>query len=65
MRQTIVVAVTTALITAIVAVWGTTVIVANTQDGADAVLTSSDQMQLTQAIRDAISRVDEKAGSVD
>ena len=30
MRQTVIVAVTTALVTAIVATWGTTIIVANT-----------------------------------
>jgi hypothetical protein len=65
MRHTIIVVATTALVTAIVAIWGTTVIIAHTQNGPDAVLTSSDQMQLTLAIRDAISRVDEKADPLD
>jgi hypothetical protein len=63
MRQTIIVAGMTALITAIVAIWGT-VIVANTQNGPDAAL-ASDQMQLIEAIRDANSRADAKADPVD
>jgi hypothetical protein len=63
MRQTIIVAATTALVTAIVAIWGTTVIIANT-NGPDVVV-SSDQAQLMQAIRDANSRADEKADPVD
>ena len=63
MRQTIIVAATTALVTAIVAIWGTTVIIANT-NGPDAVV-SSDQTQLRQAIRDANSRADAKADPVD
>jgi hypothetical protein len=64
MRQTIIVAAATALITAIVAIWGT-IIVANTRNGPDAALASSDQMQLMQAIRDANSRADENADPVD
>jgi hypothetical protein len=56
MRQTIIVAATTALVTAIIAIWGTNVIIANT-NGPDAVV-SSDQTQLMQAIRDANSRTD-------
>jgi hypothetical protein len=63
MRQTIIVAATTALVTAIIAIWGTNVIIANT-NGPDAVV-SSDQTQLMQAIRDANSRTDEKADPVD
>jgi hypothetical protein len=63
MRQTIIVAATTALVTAIVAIWGT-VIVANTRNGPDAAL-ASDQMQLIEAIRDANRRADEKADPVD
>jgi hypothetical protein len=63
MRQTIIVVATTALITAVVAIWGTTVIIANT-NGPDAVV-SSDQTQLMQAIRDANSRADEKADPLD
>jgi hypothetical protein len=65
MRHTIAVAATTALVTAIIAIWGTTVIIAHTQNGPDAVLMSSDQMELAQLIRDAISRADEKADPVD
>jgi hypothetical protein len=65
MRQTIIVAATTALITAIVAIWGTTVIIANTQNGPNAALASGDQTQLMQAIREANSRADEKADPVD
>ena len=65
MRRTITIAASTALVTAIIAIWGTTVIIAHTQNGPDAVLTSSDQMQLTQVIRDAISRADEKVDPVD
>jgi hypothetical protein len=64
MRKTIIVAATTALITAIVSIWGT-VIVTNTQNGPDAALASGDQVQLMQAIRDANSRADEKADPVD
>jgi hypothetical protein len=64
MRQTIIVAGTTALVTAIVAIWGT-VIVANTQNGPDAALASGDQIQLMQAIRDANSRADAKADPLD
>jgi hypothetical protein len=65
MRHTIIVAATTALVTAIIAIWGTTVIIAHTQNGPDAALASSDQMQLMQAIRDANGRADEKADPVD
>jgi hypothetical protein len=64
MRQTIIVAATTALVTAVIAIWGTTVIIAHTHNGPDAVV-SSDQTQLMQAIRDANSRTDEKADPVD
>jgi hypothetical protein len=64
MRQTIIVAATTALITAIIAIWGT-IIIANTRNGPEAALASGDQMQLMQAIRDANSRADEKADPVD
>jgi hypothetical protein len=67
MRQTIIVVATTALVTAIVAIWGTTVIIAHTQNGPDAALAagSSDETQLMQAISDAKSRADEKADPLD
>jgi hypothetical protein len=67
MRQTIIVAATTALITAIVAIWGTTVIIAHTQNGPDAALAagSGDEAPLMQAISDAKSRADEKADPLD
>ena len=65
MRQIVIVVAATALITAIISIWTTTVIIAHTQNGPDAALASSDQMQLMQAIRDANSRADEKADPVD
>ena len=58
MRHTIIVAATTALVTAVIAICGTTVIIAHTHNGPDAALASSDQTQLRQAIRDANSRTD-------
>ena len=50
MRQTIIVIASTALVTAIIAVWGTSVIIANTQ-GDRSVGVTSDSADVTQLMR--------------
>jgi hypothetical protein len=62
MRQTIIVIATTALVTAFIAIWGTTVIIAHTQKQPDEAKAPVDMMQL---MRDAMSLVDENAAPVD
>jgi len=67
MRHTIIVAATTALVTATIAIWGITVIIAHTLNGPDAATASgsADETRLLQAIRDAKNLADEKADPVD
>jgi hypothetical protein len=62
MRQTILVVVTTALITAIVAIWGTTVIIAHTDKQRDEATVPVDMELMMQAAR---RHADENAGPVD
>jgi hypothetical protein len=55
MRQTLIVAATTALITAVVAIWGTTVIIAHTEhlDDANAPVDLVQMMQRARTVADA------------
>ena len=64
MRQTVIVVAATALITAIISIWATTVIIAHTQIRPDAALASS-SVDLTQMISDANKLADEKTDPVD
>jgi P pilus assembly chaperone PapD len=67
MRQTIIVIASTALVTAMIAIWGTSVIIANTQGDRSVGVTSdsADVTQLMRMIEDANHRADEKADPVD
>ena len=64
MRQSIIVVAATALITAIISIWATTVIIAHTQMRPDAALAAS-SVDLMQKIGDAMNFADEKADPVD
>jgi NADH:ubiquinone oxidoreductase subunit H len=64
MRQTVIVVAATALLTAIISIWATTVIIAHTQMRPDAAWASS-SVDLTQMISDAKKLTDEKADPVD
>jgi MFS-type transporter involved in bile tolerance (Atg22 family) len=64
MRQTVIVAAATALITAIISIWTTTVITAHTQTRPDTALATS-SVDLTHMISDANKLADEKADPVD
>ena len=52
MRQTVIVAATTALVTAIVAIWGTTIIIAHTEKDPEAA-TASTSVDVLKMMRDA------------
>jgi hypothetical protein len=67
MRQTVIVTAATALITAVISIWATTVIIAHAQKHPDAVSASSvDLMQkIGDALNDAMNFADEKADPVD
>jgi hypothetical protein len=58
MRQTVIVAATTALVTAIVASWGTTVIIAYTEKHPEAALSTS--VDVMKMMRDAKGLPEEK-----
>jgi hypothetical protein len=58
MRQTVIVAATTALVTALVASWGTTIIVANTEKPEAA--TASTSIDVMKMMRDAKGLPEEK-----
>ena len=60
MRQTLIVVATTALVTAIIAVWGTTVIIAHTEKHADEAMAPVDMAQLMRG-----AKTDENAAPVD
>lgn len=62
MRQTLIVAATTALITAVVAIWGTTVIIANTGKASDEAAAPVDLVQMLQRAR---GLADQNADPVD
>jgi hypothetical protein len=62
MRQTIIVIVTTALLTAIVAIWGTSVIIAHTQTNPDDAMAPVDMVELMRAAK---TSPDENAAPVD
>jgi hypothetical protein len=64
MRRTVAVAAATALITAIISIWTTTLIVAHTQTRPHVALVSS-SVDLTQMISDANKLADETADPVD
>jgi hypothetical protein len=64
MRRTVIVAATTALITAIISVWTTTIIIAHSEAGRD-VAFAPWSVDLSQLIRDANKLADEKADPVD
>jgi hypothetical protein len=64
MRQTAIVVVATALITAIISIWMTTVIIAHTRTRSDAALASG-SADLSRMISDANKLADEKADPVD
>ena len=59
MRQTVIVAATTALVTAIVASWGTTVIIAHTEKHPEAA-TASTSIDVMKMMRDAQGLPEEK-----
>ena len=68
MRQTVIVAAMTALVTAIVASWGTTVIIAHAQKHPDAAVAASSvelMQKIGEALNDAMNFADEKADPVD
>jgi hypothetical protein len=52
MRHTIIVAATTALVTAIVAIWGTTIIIAHTERHPEAAMAST-SIEVLKMMRDA------------
>ena len=60
MRQTVIVAATTALVTAIVASWGTTVIIAYTEKHPEAAATASTSIDVLKMMRDAKGLPEEK-----
>jgi hypothetical protein len=62
MRQTLIVVATTALITAVIAIWGTTVIIAHTQKQPDEAAEPVDMVQMMQR---AGTNADENAAPVD
>ena len=59
MRQTVIVSATTALVTAIVAIWGTTVIIANNEKHSEAA-TASTSIDVMKMMRDARGLPEEK-----
>ena len=68
MRQTVIVTAATALITAVISIWATTVIIAYAQKHPDAAVAarSVDMMQkIGDALNDAMKFADEKADPVD
>ena len=68
MRQTVIVTAATALITAVVSIWATTVMIAHAQKHPDAAVAASsvDLMQkIGDALNDAMNFADEKADPVD
>jgi hypothetical protein len=64
MRQTVIVAAATALLTAITSIWATTVIIAHTQTRSDTG-SSSSWVDLPQMISDANKHANERADPVD
>jgi hypothetical protein len=64
MRQIVIVVATTALITAIISIWTTTVIIAHTQKHPDDAMASS-SVDLMEMIKHAMNLADEKADPVD
>jgi hypothetical protein len=68
MRQTVIVTAATALITAVISIWATTVIIAHAQKHPDATVAASsvDLMQkIGDALHDAMNFADKKADPVD
>ena len=59
MRQTVIVAATTALVTAIVASWGTTIMIANTEKHPEAA-SASTSVDVLKMMRDAKGLPEEK-----
>jgi hypothetical protein len=64
MRQTAIVVATTALITAIISIWGTTVMMSPTQKFADNAMASG-SVDVMQMMKDAKNLADENAAPVD
>jgi|RhiMethySRZTD1v2_1073278.scaffolds.fasta_scaffold339307_2 hypothetical protein len=62
MRQTLLVVVTTAVITAIIAIWGTSVIIAHSQKNSEEAAAPIDMERMMQAAR---RQADENAAPVD
>lgn len=62
MRQTVIVIATTALVTAIVAIWGTSVIIAHTQTNPEDAMAPVDMVELMRAAK---TLTDENAAPVD
>ena len=60
MRQTVIVAATTALVTAIVASWGTTIIIAYTDKHPEAATASTSTIDVQKMMRDSKSLPEEK-----
>jgi hypothetical protein len=64
MRQTAIVVATTVLITAIISIWGTTVMMSPTQKFADNAMASG-SVDVMQMMKDAKNLADENAAPVD